>query len=148
MNKTKKVIIIFSVVVVLFLTTLGFYYWQRNKPETATPTATPTKPPQESKAKLSVKVNPIGARVIISAFDSSYLEERTGSFEIEVPAEKLYLTAFLPYFENSNQEIEIKEGETRNVEFNLKHLGRDIIEGAPVENNSQPHNPNNLIPNP
>lgn len=149
-NKKKTIIIVFLLIIIS--AAIGLYFYLKNKQkEKTTNTAieqTPTETSTTAKAKIIIKTNPTNARVTVSGINSSFFEERVGSFEINVPVEKIYITAFLPYYQNSSQEIELKEGEIKNIEFNLEHISRDITEGAPVEGLGDGNDPNNLIPNP
>lgn len=127
---------------------IGIYYFFRKMKtqEKASPTMTTSAPKAEG--KLIIKTKPINAKLSISAINSSFIKTTTAPAEITVPAEKLYVIAFYPYYENSAQEVEIKEGETKTLELTIKHTGFDIKEGAPVDNDQNSNQPNNLIPNP
>lgn len=149
MNNKKKIIIITLIIIVIAITAGLYLNWRGKKKKITTNLqATPTTTSITTNSKLIIKVNPNNTKVIISGINSSFFEEHVGSFETQVPAEKLFITAFLPYYENSNQEIEMKKGKTTNLEFNLERLGRDITEGAPIEGLNNNSNYNNLIPNP
>lgn len=148
MEKRKKIIVILAVIIFIVIAVVGFYFYNKNKRTSTPPLATTPIPPKEAKGKLIIKTNPTNAKVIISAISSSFIETRVAPFEIQVPAEKLYVTAYLPYYENSSQEVEIKEGETKTVELTIKHISFDLKEGAPIENKNSQDNSNKLIPGP
>jgi len=153
MNTNKKIIIIILISLIIIVgIAIGLYYYSKNNQKEETTNINTLTPAEitNKKAKLIIKTNPNNTRVTISGINSSFFEERIGSFEINVPAEKIYITAFLSYYQNLSQEIEIKEGETKNIEVNLTHKSLDITEGAPIEGFDSDSNDdsNNLIPNP
>lgn len=146
MNKKKIIIIIIIAIIVIGLAVGIYFYLKKTKTQEKTPPTTTTSTPK-AEAKLIIKTKPINAKLSISAMNSSFIKTTTAPAEIEVPAEKLYIIAYYPYYENLAQEIEIKSGETKNLELTLIHSGFEIKEGGPIQaaDNNQP---NNLIPNP
>lgn len=145
----KKTIILATALIIILGISITLYFILKKESDPKSPVASPS-PEQtndfKKEAEIIIRTKPENAQASISAFYSSFIEEKTCPCNFSVPAQKLHLIVSYPKYAYYTQEIEIKKGETKEINVVLEYTGKKISEGAPIE--SQDNNPNNLIPNP
>lgn len=146
----KKILILIIALAIILGSLITFYFISRKGKVQKTSEISPS--PAENnnfskEAKIIIRTKPENAQASISAFYSSFIEEKTCPCNFSVPVQKLYLIVSYPKYGYYTQEIEIKKGETKEINVILEYTGKKISEGAPIDNQKDA-NPNNLIPNP
>lgn len=149
MNK-KKLIIIVAVIAVLIVVGLFFLSTTKTGQEIIPTRTTETSQvePEEKYGKLIIKGSPENAMVSISALKTSYIKEEQTSLEIEIPIGKYMVVGFAENYKNYEEEIEIKEGDEKEISFVLEFIGQDVEEGGPINDQESEGAEENLVPTP
>ena len=146
----KKIIILAAVLIIILGLSITLYFILKKESDQKFSEISP--PPKETdafkkEAEIIVRTKPENAQASISAFYSSFIEEKTCPCSFSVPAQKLHLIVYSPKYGYYTQEIEMKKGEKREIDVVLEYTGKKISEGAPIDDQDD-NNPNSLIPNP
>src|SRR4030042_2188444 len=127
----KKIIISAATLIIILGLSIIIYFVLKKENDQKLSVASPT-PEQtndfKKEAEIIIRTKPENAQASISAFHSSFIEEKTCPCNFSVPVQKLYLIVSCPKYAYYTQEIEIKKGETKEIDVILEYTGKKISE--------------------
>lgn len=89
-------------------------------------------PIEKGHGRISITAKPDNAKVSLSGFKlGGLLIEGPLPLQRDLPVGKYSLTIYASYYANYQEEIQIEEGKTKDINVHLRYTGEDIFEGSP-----------------